>query len=63
MKHWFAPGDIEVELDRAATPPQPEDAYDRLPTPIRSVVSKTEYLWLTEREKASLTEDLCTPEW
>lgn len=65
LRRWFAPTDIEAELDAAATPQRFREtgAYDRLPLPVKSVVSPEEYLWLTEAEKASLERDLCTPEW
>lgn len=39
------------------------DPYDALPDAARLVVTRTEYLWLSEADKAKLVEDLCTPTW
>jgi hypothetical protein len=37
--------------------------YDKLPEPIKHIVSEREYLWLSDNEKAHLIEQECDPEW
>lgn len=39
------------------------DPYDQLPACIRQYYSRREYLWLTDDQKAHLTEDNTEPEW
>jgi hypothetical protein len=39
------------------------DVYEQLPEPVRMVVSRKEYMWLSDGEKASLERDLTEPEW
>lgn len=39
------------------------DAYDQLPEAVRVHVSRSQFAWLSDRAKASLVDDLCTPDW
>jgi hypothetical protein len=39
------------------------DDYDALPEPIKMVVSREEYAWLSGAEKARLVEEFTDPEW
>lgn len=41
----------------------PTDPYDELPEAIRQYYSRSDYLWLTDAQKASLFEDETEPEW
>ena len=38
------------------------DDYNDLPEPVRFAVSRQEYLWLSDAEKARLEQDLTEPE-
>lgn len=38
------------------------DPYDDLPEPIRMAISRTEYLWLGDADKARLEQDFCDPD-
>jgi len=40
-----------------------ENVYDELPDPIKIIYSLTEWLWLSDSQKASLITDECEPEW
>lgn len=42
---------------------EPRDPYDELPECIRQYYSRNEYLWLTDAQKATLTQDNTEPEW
>lgn len=37
--------------------------YDRLPEPIKQTFSRREFLWMSDEQKARLTEQECEPEW
>ena len=39
------------------------DPYDTLPDAIRQYYSRTEYLWLTDQQKADLMQHETEPEW
>ena len=39
-----------------------EDDYDLLPEPIKFVVDRQQYLWLSDTEKERLIQDECEPE-
>ena len=39
------------------------DPYDQLPECIRQYYSRNQYLWLSDEQKARLTESECEPEW
>lgn len=39
------------------------EGYSDLPEGVRRVVSETEYLWLSDMEKARLEQELTEPEW
>lgn len=41
----------------------PSDPYDALPEAIRQYYSRTEYLWLSDDQKAHLIEAETEPEW
>lgn len=43
--------------------PTPSDPYDQLPECIRQYYSRSEYLWLSDDQKAHLIESECEPEW
>ena len=40
-----------------------DDEYERLPEPIKMIVSRKEYLWLTDEQRANLIQEECDPEW
>lgn len=40
-----------------------DDPYDRLPDEIKAVYSKTEWLWLSDRDKFHLEHELFEPEF
>lgn len=40
-----------------------EDDYDRLPEAIKFGISRHEYLWMTDDQKANLIQQECEPEW
>lgn len=39
------------------------DDYDNLPEPVKFVVSRKDYLWLSDEAKARLIQDECEPEY
>lgn len=39
-----------------------DDSYAALADPIKMIVSRKEYMWLSDSEKARLEQDLCEPE-
>lgn len=39
------------------------DDYDELPEPVKMTLSREEFLWLSDGEKARLIEDFTDPEW
>jgi hypothetical protein len=39
------------------------DAYDKLPEAVRVHVSRSQFSWLSDRAKAGLVDDWCTPDW
>ena len=39
------------------------DDYEELPECIRQYYSRSEYLWLSDNQKAHLIESECEPEW
>lgn len=39
------------------------EGYSDLPEGVKQVVSETEYLWLSDAEKARLEHELTEPEW
>lgn len=39
------------------------DPYDQLPEAIKQYYTRSEYLWLTDSQKASLIESETEPEW
>ncbi len=39
------------------------DPYEALPLPVRLSLTRQEYLWLSDAEKASLEQDMTEPEW
>lgn len=41
----------------------PSDPYEQLPECVRQYYSRTEYLWLSDAQKARLIESECEPEW
>lgn len=41
----------------------PTDPYDALPDSIKQYYSRSEYLWLTDSQKATLQQDETEPEW
>lgn len=41
---------------------QQADPYDALPDPVKMIVSRREYLWLADSQKATLEQDLCEPD-
>lgn len=43
-------------------PPISADPYDLLPVPIRAMVSRQEYRWMSDEQKQSLVFDMTTPE-
>lgn len=36
--------------------------YDKLPRCIQSIISRKQYLWMGDKERARLVEDICYPE-
>lgn len=46
------------ELHKALNP----KGYDDLPEPIRATLTAKEWLWLSDAEKASLTQTITEPE-
>lgn len=53
-----------MDDDSIHAPTAPElDAYDLLAVTTRMVVTRKEWLWLSDAEKASLENDLCEPEY
>lgn len=40
-----------------------QDDYALLPEPIKQFLSRDEFLWLTDSQKASLIQQECEPEW
>ena len=40
-----------------------QDDYEQLPEPIKQTMTRTEYLWLSDAEKAGLVQQECEPEW
>jgi hypothetical protein len=38
------------------------DEYEDLPEPVKVRLSRREYLWLSDAEKATLVQDECEPE-
>lgn len=40
-----------------------QDDYALLPEPIKQSLSREEFLWLTDSQKASLIQQECEPEW
>lgn len=51
---------MDASLSSQSLPPDP---YDQLPEVIRQYYSRTEYLWLTDEQKAHLTQENTEPEW
>jgi hypothetical protein len=39
-----------------------QDAYDRLPEPVKLLYRREEWLWLSDREKSTLVTRECEPE-
>lgn len=54
-----SPMDDGLIRDRVLQAP---DQYDELPDPIKSIVSRREYLWLSDRQKAEILQELCDPD-
>ena len=40
-----------------------EDDYEGLPDGIKLTLSRIEYMWLSDHEKATLVERTCEPDW
>jgi len=40
-----------------------QDDYTLLPEPIKCFLTRDEFLWLTDSQKASLIQQECEPEW
>ena len=40
-----------------------QDDYEQLPEPIKMIYTRTEYLWLSDAEKADLVQRECEPEF
>lgn len=40
-----------------------DDEYGALPDPIKSILTRQEWLWLSDFEKARLLQDETEPEW
>lgn len=49
-------------LDEIAGVNEDKDAYDNLPESIKCLYSRREWLWLADKQKASLVRDECVPE-
>lgn len=41
---------------------EPCEAYEALPTPIKTAYSEKQWLWLSDAEKATLVQRECEPE-
>ena len=52
-----------MSLLRPLEDAQKEDDYDRLPEPIKQMCTRHEYLWMSDEQKAGLTDQECEPEW
>ena len=40
-----------------------QDDYEQLPEAIKQTMTRTEYLWLSDLDKAHLIQQECDPEW
>ena len=40
-----------------------DDDYNALPEPLKNTYSRDEYLWLSDREKQTLVQRECEPDW
>ena len=40
-----------------------QDDYEQLPEAIKHTITRKEFLWLSEGEKARLIQSECEPEW
>ena len=40
-----------------------QDDYEQLPEPIKMIYTRTEYLWLSDAEKAGIVQRECEPEF
>lgn len=47
--------------DRAQLPPS--DPYDALPVPVRMVVSRKQWAFCTDSQRATLVRDMTEPDW
>jgi hypothetical protein len=49
-------------LDELAGFAADDDAYDRLPAPVKALYSREEWLWLPDQDKVTLVTRECEPE-
>ena len=40
-----------------------QDDYEQLPEPIKMIYTRTEYLWLSDAEKAGIVQRECEPDY
>lgn len=40
-----------------------DDDYNALPEPLKNAYSRDEFLWLSDKEKATLVQRECEPDW
>ena len=50
-------------MDNPSTPRPTSDEYEALPECVRQYYSRTEYLWLTDRQKAGLLQAETEPDY
>lgn len=51
-----------MDASSMLAPALPADPYDELPEPVRMTLTRREYLWLSDDEKARLVQSLCDPD-
>lgn len=54
---------MPLSLDPLASHQASADEYDNLPEPIKLGLTREDYAWLTDEQKATLVQQECDPEW
>lgn len=50
------------DIQNAAPPQHATSAYDGLPAVVRANVTRAEYDWMSNEQRATLLDELCNPE-
>lgn len=54
---------MPLSLDPLAGHTASSDDYEALPEPIKLGLTREEFMWLTDDQKATLVQQECDPEW